>query len=96
MTEPPIQLNFSDQVSLYTIHIAYTENENEKIKSVSKKTATQLQMERLKTAKQKRVVKTEVGKKAEDNYKMIISAKLIERMVCQNLYDDIVYGKKHL
>lgn len=29
MTEPPVQLHFSDQVSLYTIYLAYLENESE-------------------------------------------------------------------
>jgi len=29
MTEPPIQISFSDQVSLYTIYCAYLENEVE-------------------------------------------------------------------
>ena len=33
MTEPPVQLNFSDQVSLYTIYLAYMENETELEKS---------------------------------------------------------------
>jgi hypothetical protein len=49
--------------------------------------------ERQKTAKKKIPVKTETSKKIEDNHKMLVSAKLIERMVCQNLFDDIVYGK---
>jgi hypothetical protein len=49
--------------------------------------------ERQKTAKKKVPVKFETSKKMEDNHKMLVSAKLIERMVCQNLFDDIVYGK---
>jgi len=54
----------------------------------------QLQTERQKTAAKKKIqIKTEASKKLEDNHKMLISAKLIERMVCQNLYDDIVYGR---
>ena len=61
---------------------------------VTKKTAGQLQVERQKTAKKKVQIKTEISKKLEDNHKMLISAKLIERMVCQNLYDEIVYGGK--
>ncbi len=36
MTEPPIQVKFSDQVSLYTIHLAYMENEMDKTKTVKK------------------------------------------------------------
>ena len=64
------------------------------MKAKEKKTPNQMLLERIQTARKKRAPPPAqtADKKINEQYRMLISAKLIERMISQNAYDEIMHG----
>ena len=90
-TEPPPRANFSDTVNQWVIYDAYVEYEYQK----------ELQDEldrKARTSEQRAVRKRILGEDTVDenlelSEKIIRAAKVLERMVNQNIFIDIAQGK---
>ncbi len=90
-TEPPPRSNFADTVNQWVIYDAYVsyeyakELQDEKDRQRGKKEDSNQTIKRLLGTKA-------VDKNAEVNKKLLKAAKILERMVNQNTYNDIAQG----
>ena len=93
-TEPPPRSNFADTVNQWVIYDAYVsyeyakELQDEKDRARSKKDESNQTIKRLLGTKQ-------IDRNAEVNRKLLKAAKILERMVNQNTYNDIAQDFKY-
>ncbi|CAF0743555.1 unnamed protein product [Brachionus calyciflorus] len=90
MTEPPPRSNFSSNATQWEIYDAYLEDYEQQQKS-----AKDQKKSTLKAADKQKVKKTNQTDQADDMLKVSRSAKILERMVNQNTFDDIALDFKY-
>jgi dynein intermediate chain 1 len=90
MTEPPPRVTFSGSATQWEIHDAYVEDLERQEREKEKK-----QPSKLASKEEGRKKKTAADYQGEDLSRMIKPAKIIERMVNQNVYDEIAQDFKY-
>eukprot|EP01136_Pigoraptor_vietnamica_P011058 Opistho-1_new@49440 len=96
-TEPPPRANFSATVNQWEIHDAYAEDQQRQAQLKDKKAAAVPKGPGMKEDEKKKKL-TQVETQTEDvvhSAAMLRSAKIIERMVNQNTFDDIAQDFKY-
>ncbi|ESO10979.1 hypothetical protein HELRODRAFT_71864, partial [Helobdella robusta] len=90
MTEPPPAMTYSANVTQWEIYDAYQKDYDKQVKNKDKKIVTKTQ------ELKKKKTSSSVGSIFKNNFtKSLKSLKIIERMVTQNIHDEITYDYKY-
>lgn len=95
-TEPPPRANFSDTVNQWIIYDAYSNYERVKeMQEELDKVKAKKDPEANSTFNIKRIIgEAQVDPNEDLNRKLLKAARILERMVNQNTYNDIALGKQ--